>query len=607
MVESFQVNWKRPVEEYFEMITPATYTVTQREIAESVGTGQWKVVVSSWKGTGAVLLFSFQEQMVGWPYFSVDAPEGTIVELMVQEGHTPLKDSGVALMNNHFNSWTRFICKQGTNRFETFDFESVKWLQLHIHNASEMVTIKEVGIRRRYYSWPNQPSFKCSDPGLQRLIEASINTVYNNAQETIADGMGRERQQYSGDIGHELHTLYSAFGEYQLPARYLNTYSQGLTKEGYFLDTWPAYDRLNRIAQRQLDLTPWGPLLDHGIQFNLDCYHHYLYTGRLQDLEEVFPRLLRFADYLNVTIDETGLLPVENLGIPTVWMDTDAYQQQRHKKCAFNLYAAAMLIHAFPKLCHAFDQPDAAREAEALGQSILRNTIDQFWDTQSQVFVCNLPWAQQEGGTRMCERSLSLAILYDLCPQSNTDPSVAVLANLPSNLGRLYPANGIWTLWALAKAERIDAICQDFEQRWLKMDSVFQNNTMQEAWHVKPDSNSQWSHAAIGPLISAYMDIAGIRPTKPGFAECIVKPLLGPLEALELQNHTPQGPIQFKAIGPIGNRRIELSMPAGLEGQLIVNTREKLKLEMVKNPDYPKHNCYRLLGEQTYKFRLRHT
>ena len=297
--------------------------------------------------------------------------------------------------------------------------------------------------------------------------------------------MGRERQQYSGDIGHELHTLYSAFGEHQLPARYLNTYSQGLTKEGYFLDTWPAYDRLNRIAQRQLDLTPWGPLLDHGIQFNLDCYHHYLYTGRLQDLEEVFPRLLRFADYLHHAIGEDGLLPVENLGIPTVWMDTDAYQQQRHKKCAFNLYAATMLIHAFPKLCDAHDQQDAARQANSLGQSILRNTIDQFWDAQSQVFICNLPWAQQEGGTRMCERSLSLAILYDLCPHSNVDPSVEVLTNLPSNLGRLYPANAIWTLWALAKAEKIDAIIQDFEHRWLKMDSVVQNNTMQEAWHAK--------------------------------------------------------------------------------------------------------------------------
>ena len=86
-----------------------------------------------------------------------------------------------------------------------------------------------------YVHWSNAPKIQCSDAGIQSLIDASLNTIYNNAQETIADGMGRERQQYSGDIGHELHALYSVFGEYQLPARYINTFSQGITLDGFFL------------------------------------------------------------------------------------------------------------------------------------------------------------------------------------------------------------------------------------------------------------------------------------------------------------------------------------------------------------------------------------
>ena len=42
-------------------------------------------------------------------------------------------------------------------------------------------------------------------------------------------------------------------------------------------------------------------------------------------------------------VGRNGLLPVENLGIPSVWIDHTAYQRQRHKQCVFNLYAAAML------------------------------------------------------------------------------------------------------------------------------------------------------------------------------------------------------------------------------------------------------------------------
>ena len=60
--------------------------------------------------------------------FLCDSPEGTTIELLVQEGHVPLKDGGVAIMYNHFNSWTRFICKAGKNEFQEFDFESVKWV-----------------------------------------------------------------------------------------------------------------------------------------------------------------------------------------------------------------------------------------------------------------------------------------------------------------------------------------------------------------------------------------------------------------------------------------------------------------------------------------------
>ena len=53
-------------------------------------------------------------------------------------------------------------------------------------------------------------------------------------------------------------TLSYAKGDFEQAARYLTTDSQGLTKEGYFMDCWPAYDRLNRIAQRQLDLKKAG-------------------------------------------------------------------------------------------------------------------------------------------------------------------------------------------------------------------------------------------------------------------------------------------------------------------------------------------------------------
>jgi len=588
LAESHRIKWKLSPREYFEFLTPNAYEIDPKPCAYSVDKNQWQVDMNLQRA--AVLTFEFEEQIVGWPYFTIEAPAGTIVELMVQEAHDP---KNLRVMNNHFNSWSRFICKEGLNRFECFDYESLRWIQLHIRNASGRIRIKNVGVRRRIYPWPHQPSAKCSDPSLQKLLNASVNTLNNSAQDIIVDGMGRERQQYSGDCGHQLHAIFPAFGESRLPARYLNTFSQGLTLDGFFMDCWPAYDRLARLMERQLNLTKWGPLLDHGIGFNFDSYYSYLYTGDLSQLDEVFPRLQKFFDYLQSLIGKDGLLPVENIGIPAVWIDHDAYKQQRHKQCAFNLYAAAMARHAFAPLCNAFHEKNWARRAEEFSESLLKATQSKFWSEKHGLYINNLPWLDEEGGIRLCDRSLATAILFDQCPQGKIEPAVKALQQCPPEMGLSYPANAGWRLWALAKAGKIGTVLKEFRTRWMKMQSVHLNNTLQEGWSAKPDTSNEWSHCPVAPLYIFYMSIAGIQPIEPGYRVYQIRPQLGDLDSVELATQTIHGRIRLKARGPLGKRRIEIeTLPAG-NGLLVVDARESI--------DLPKMNENSSFGLTTYK------
>lgn len=117
----------------------------------------------------------------------------------------------------------------------------------------------------------------------------------------------------------------------------MDTFSQRITQQDYFLDCWPAYDRLDRIAQRQLGLTPWGPLLDHRVQHVFDAWHYHLYTGQIDALQEAYPRHLIFFESLQELITEDGVLAVDDIGTSWVLMDHDAYRTQRHKQCAFTL------------------------------------------------------------------------------------------------------------------------------------------------------------------------------------------------------------------------------------------------------------------------------
>lgn len=573
LTESYWILWKRPPEEYFECEPPNSFEAERTACAREIAPGAWCVSLDGKRG--AALNFELKDQVVGWPYFTIDAPEGTIVEIMVHEAH---RVGGPALLNSHYHSWSRFICKPGENQFRTFDYESCRWIQLHIHNAQGEVKVCDVGVLRRVYAWPNAPQVQCSDAVLQRLFDATVNTLHNCAQETLVDGMARERQQYSGDCGHQLHAIYFTFGETKQPARYIKTFSQGMTKDGYFLDCWPAYDRLARLMERQLDLTGWGPILDHGVGLNFDCYHHYLYTGDRKALEEPYPRLLRFAEYLQSIVDKNGLLPVENLGIPSVWIDHDAYQKQSHKQCVFNLYAAAMFEHALAPICRAFgDEPHARRSTE-FGQSLLAAAVKRYWSPERGVFVANLPWLAEEGGIRYCDRSLATSILFDQCPGGAIQNAARILLECPPEMGFAYPANAGWRLWALGKIGRADAILNDLRNRWAIMDSVVINNTLQEVWKATFDGGTQWSHCPVAPLFTLFMNVAGIKPLEPGFSRCEIDPQLADLNELNLTAHTVKGPILFHSQGRLGARTLEITLPKEIQGELILPEEEKIDL-----------------------------
>ncbi len=581
LADSGRVEWRRDPEDWFEFRIPGSFRISTEAVAAPRGAQAWELPATPSRDQGVYATFEFKEHLVGWPFFTIDAPEGAVVELMTQESHDP---NGPPWLDSHFFAWTRFICREGVNHFEAFDYESLRWMQLHVRGASRPVRISAAGVRRRTFPWPHEPRIRCSDPALQRLFDASINTVRNFAIETVVDGMGRERQQYSGDIGHALHAIRYAFGEPRIIRRYLRTWSSGLTKDGYFLDCWPAYDRIARIGQKELDAAFWGPLLDHGVGFNFDCWNHYLETGDAEALKEPYPRLVRFAAFLESLRGRDGLLPVEGLGVPNVWIDHDAYRRQAHKQCAFNLYAAAMFRHALAPVAALLQDASAAEHYRSTSDTLLAAAQRRFWDASRGVYVVNRPWLDEEKQPRLCDRSLATAILFDQCPGGNTSAALDALVTCPGNMGFSYPANAGWRLWALAKLNRIDVVLGELRTRWFRMESVALNNSLQENWKARPDTADEWSHCPVAPLYIAFMDIAGIRPLAPGFRRFRIRPQLGDIEELDLAAHTPVGPIEFSAKSGL----VRVSVPPGCDA------------EIVKGPDAPPTVVE---GGRTFEFR----
>ncbi len=512
--DSFRLRWSRPPEEYFDCQTPGSFEIDGGGDAAAAEGKSWRIDPVA--GKSAALTFEFTEQIVGWPHFTIDAPAGTVVELMTQESHAP---TGPRWLDTHHFSWTRFVCREGLNRFETFDYESLRWMQLHLRGFDRPVSVGGVGVRRRVYPWPARPDVATSDAALNRLLGACVNTLDNSAQETIVDGMGRERQQYSGDCGHQIHAIYAGCGEWRLPARYLRTFSEGMTLQGFFLDCWPAFDRLARVMEREVSLTSWGPLLDHGVGFNFDCWHHYLYTGDLAALREPYPRLVRFLDYLSRLPRRDGLLPVEDLGTPAVWIDHQAYLEQRHKQCAFNLYAAAMMRCAFAPIARAFGDERNARDAETISapRCWRRRSRDSGIPTGACLWR-TARGAGAKGGCACATVPIATSILFGQCPGGRIEPGARVSGRVPTRKwacrtrptqgGACGPwprrAGGTW-LWPTcgSAGPRSPRSCRTTRSRRIGSRD--------------PIPARSGATARSCPLYVAYMNLAGIRPLEPGF------------------------------------------------------------------------------------------
>ena len=566
LTESGTVCWKRNHMDWFEFRTPDSFTIDKNPVACQTDDG-WELPAT--QGTkGVYAIFEMPEEMTGFPYVTLDAGQDTTIELMWCEAHD---SNNAPWLDTTYYHWARLICAEGFNAFELFDYEGLKWLQVHVTNARRPVTITSTGVRRRLYDWPHTPAVTCGEPDIQRLLGACFNTLDNLAQGTLAADAGRERQQYGQDGSRPLYAIRYAYGDAQLSTRFLFTFGKGMTENGYYLDTWPASDRLGRITYKQIGGTFWSPVLDASLYFYMDCYDHYMYTGDRAALCGQYDGLKRAMTYFTGLQGQDGLLPVENIGIPMVWIDHFAYINHREKQCAFNLLAAGMFLRMLPEIARICGDEAFAKASHRFGQSLWEAAVKRFYDKEKRLFVNNLPWVSEDGLYRTDDMSLGFAVYFDLCPGDDVQPSLDMLQGCPPEMGRSFTSNWNWRYWALAKHGRTTSFVRELKEVWAVMPSVLYNNTLAEIFDPKFDSHDDWSHSPVIPLYCMYTDLLGVKPLAPGCKTMQIKPQLGGMGDMNVDIHIPQGAIGFAAVRGACGYHITVAVPQGCEVVLVLD------------------------------------
>jgi hypothetical protein len=557
IIESGWVDWNIAPEEYFECFPDGAFTETR-----TGADGKFPFLVPATGKRSFAVTCEFGEMQVGYPYVRLRAPAGAIVEILFVEKQEP----GKLLLRTHprFGQWVRLITREGMNEFEAFEYEGMKQMQLLVRNAQRPVEILEAGVTAKRYPWPHECDLRISDAAVQRACDASLRTHHLTALDTVVDNQIRERQQYAGDLDHPKLASYYAHGEYRQAARMFRTYTQGQNREGWFMDCFPANDRCQRLYQKHLGLTEWGPILDHSLQLGIALADHYLFTADRGLLEEVYPRLEKFDAFLRSHLEGDGLLPVEPWTWNSVWIDHIGYRVEQDKHAALNLYYAGFL-QAMQRMAGWLGRTSDAR---AVAAQIIERVRASYWSPELRVFVDNLPRLARDGGPRLHARTLSMGLLFGAAPDEA--PSVELLESM-RNVGMNYPLNEIWRLWALGRAGRATAIVRELRERWVNLPSVLETGTYAEFWDPKPSSSGNvWCQSNPVPLIAAYQILLGLRPVAPGFRQYEVRPQPAGIASLSATVHTVPGPITLQITSGSGGYQVRWTAPPRAMGVLVV-------------------------------------
>jgi len=230
---------------------------------------------------------------LGVPEFTLDTPEGTIVEISYGEvlrgGRvTPFIPLSVGPSRN----MDHFVARGGVQTFAPVVPKGGRYLEIHVGARAEQVRFLGANYwQRTYYDVP-AGEFQCGDALLNRIWRLGIDTLRGCSEDAITDNPTRERGQWTGDVLLSLYIASAGFNDVRL-------FKRGLLHSAYCAKA----DGL--VA----GLSPGGPgyLSTYSAQWVTAAVNYYAMTDDRSVLEELFPYAVRNLEVFQKELTPEGI------------------------------------------------------------------------------------------------------------------------------------------------------------------------------------------------------------------------------------------------------------------------------------------------------------
>ncbi len=373
-------------------------------------------------------------------------------------------------------------------------------------------------------------AFRCNDDELNNIWQVSARTLELTTQEFFMDGIKRDRWVWSGDA------IQSYLMNYYL-----------------HFDTDCVKRTIRQLRGKDPVTAHVNTIMDYTFYWFISIKQYYDYTGDEDFVREMWPRMVTLMDYVLSRTNTDGMAE----GRPDDWIFVDWTDFPMHKRGTL-CFEQLLFLKALETMaeCAVRFSLTATRNYAALADSLRKAVKDTFWSDAHHAYL----HAMEDGSlnTQITKFPNMFAILYGLATpeeQRLITRHVMLNADVPPIT---TPYMRFYELEALCRMGLQDRVLKEMKDYWggmLRLGATTfwekynpeEQGTQHLAMYGRPYGKSLCHAWGASPLYIVGKYFLGVRPTKAGYEEFEVQPVLGGLEWMEGSVPTPFGMIRVKA------------------------------------------------------------
>ena len=489
------------------------------------------------KGHDGSLLVDFGKETMGYLVLE-DIQSDGLVEIYYGESREE------ALDKEHCETLDKF--EVSGSRFQVPESKAFRFVYIETD-----VTIGKIAMDYEYLPFDDKKSgsFRCNDEELNRIWEVGAYTMDLTTREFFMDGIKRDRWTWSGDA---------------IQSYLMNYYLR------YDLDC--VKRTIRQLRGKDPVTAHVNTIMDYTFYWFKSILDYYQYSGDAAFVKEIFPRMVTLMNYCMIRTNTDGLME----GQPDDWIFVDWVDFPMHKRgtLCFEQILFVEALRAMAVCCTICeDEDDGYYQMEA--ERTLKKVKELFWSEQHHAFLHAIEDGQMN--PQITKFPNMFAILYDLVSEEEKQQmmqSVILNKDIPAIT---TPYMRFYELAALCEMGLQKEVLPEIKAYWGGMlregaTSFWEKYNPEEtgcqhlAMYGRPYGKSLCHAWGASPVYLMGKYYLGVKPTKPGYAEYEVRPVLGGLEWMEGEVPTPFGKIHVRMDG----RQVSVRSDGG-RGILFIN------------------------------------